>query len=426
MNFTIFQKMLIAPVVAVALYCCYFLVAYVADRQVRAAVQAMQDEYLPAMELAGEDVLLFDNLVTQMKDAVSSGEVSWLNHSRQTMNQILDNLSGLEHYQVAIPVAETQHLRENLVLYYQNAFALSRMMLAEKADVPLRNTLIENVAHYHGAVSGLLNDHKRIIQERVHLAVQQTKQRLNNLLTAGVSLGVFMMLAVIGLTLHLSLTTRKRFSEVIDRMKDLAQGQPDFSKRLAQHKRDELGVLIEWFNRLSDKLERDHKEIELLSITDKLTALYNRTKIDRLFADELKRTERYGDGFSVILIDLDHFKSVNDSYGHQAGDSVLQELSRLLRACVRETDHLGRWGGEEFIVILPNADMACAMQLAEKLRKSIDEHSFSGVGHKTASFGVASYRAGDDVDSMTRRADNFLYLAKEAGRNQVIGEAESG
>jgi diguanylate cyclase (GGDEF)-like protein len=205
-------------------------------------------------------------------------------------------------------------------------------------------------------------------------------------------------------------------------MKYLAQGQPDFSKRLVQHSPDELGVLTGWFNLLSEKLEQDYKKIELLSITDKLTSLYNRTKIDQLFTDELKRAERYGEGFSVILIDLDYFKSVNDTYGHQVGDTVLQEMSRLLRESVRKTDYVGRWGGEEFLVISPQSDIRHALHLAEKLRKMINEYNFSSVGRKTASFGVVSHRAGDCADSMMQRADECLYIAKEQGRNRVVGE----
>ena len=425
MNLTIFQKMLIAPSVAIALYGGYIYATYASNKQASAAIESIQDDYLPAMELAGEDVLLFDGIVTQMKDAISAGEVSWLDHSRQNKDQILNNLSKMEHYKDIIPAEETKRLRENFNLYYQNAYALSLDMLGQKVGVESRNTLIDNVEHYHSVVSILLQDNKRIVQERVHFTVQLTNQRLNGLLMMGVFLGIFLTLVVIGLTFGLTMSTQKSFSEVIQRMKDLAQGQPDFSKRLVQHSQDELGVLIAWFNLLSDKLEQDYKKIELLSITDRLTTLYNRTKIDQLFADELKRAERYHEKFSIILIDLDNFKSVNDNYGHPVGDTVLQELSRLLRERVRETDYVGRWGGEEFIVISPNSDSVKALQVAEKLRKSIDEYRFSKVEHKTASFGVVSYRAGDDASSMTNRADEFLYLAKKGGKNRVIGETEN-
>ncbi len=425
MNLTIFQKMLIGPAVAIALYCAYLYATYVAAEMASTAIESIQDDYVPAMELAGENVLLFDSIVTQMKDAVSAGEVSWLDHSQQNRDQILDNLSKMERHQGSDPAEELKRLRENFNLYYRNAYALSLEMLGHKDNIELRNTLVENVERYYRVVSEMLSNNKRMVQERVHRTVQLTKQRLIDLLIVGVSFGVLMILIVIGLTFSLTMTTRKSFSEVTDRMKDLAQGHPDFSKRLVQHSKDELGALVDWFNLLSDKLEQDYKKIERLSITDKLTKLYNRTKIDQLLADELKRAERYQEKFSLILIDLDDFKSVNDNYGHSVGDTVLQELSQLLTQSVRETDYVGRWGGEEFVAISPNTDMARAMQLAEKLRKSIDEYAFSEVGHKTASFGAVSFRAGDDAARMMLRVDAFLYRAKAEGKNRVIGESEN-
>ena len=426
MSLTIFQKMLIAPAAGMALYCGYLYVAYGEYRQATAAIESIRDDYLPASELAGDNTLLFESLVTQMKDAVLAGEVSWLANSQRSRDQIIDNLSKMERYKNAVPAEEIKRMRENFNLYYQNAEALSLAMLGQQANAEQHNTLVENVERYHGVVSGLIKDNKRMIHERVRETVQLTTRRLDDLLMAGVYLGVFLILVVAVLTFGLSLATRKSLKDITGKMKDMAQGHPDFSKRLALRGNDELGTLANWFNQLSDKLEQDYKKIELLSITDRLTQLYNRTKIDQLFADELRRSERYDEVFSVILIDLDHFKSVNDNYGHQTGDTVLQELAGLLKENVRETDYVGRWGGEEFIVISPRTEMASAMLVAEKLRKSIAEYSFSEVGHKTASFGVASYRAGDDEDSMTQRVDKFLYMAKNQGRNRVVGEAENG
>lgn len=120
------------------------------------------------------------------------------------------------------------------------------------------------------------------------------------------------------------------------------------------------------------------------------------------------------------MLDLDKFKSVNDTYGHQAGDEVLKELALILKTNVRESDIVGRWGGEEFIIIAPNTNMEDAVKLAEKLREKISEFKFSFAGHKTGSFGVATYRVGDDEKSLIKRADDALYHAKESGRNKVV------
>lgn len=166
----------------------------------------------------------------------------------------------------------------------------------------------------------------------------------------------------------------------------------------------------------------DKKRVEELSITDRLTGLFNRLKLDELFALHLNIARRYKREFSIVLLDIDKFKSVNDNYGHQVGDSVLQELAHILKENIRGEDAVGRWGGEEFLILLPSCNNDEALILAEKVRYLIECYSFLTVGQKTASFGVSTYHDGDDEKSMVARADEALYRAKENGRNRVEKE----
>jgi diguanylate cyclase (GGDEF)-like protein len=170
--------------------------------------------------------------------------------------------------------------------------------------------------------------------------------------------------------------------------------------------------------RTQDLLEKN-AELELLSVTDKLTGLFNRQKLDKALIEEVARSERYYSDFSVILLDVDLFKQVNDTHGHEVGDTVLVEISKILSAHVRLTDLVGRWGGEEFLIVCCGSPLEAALSVAEKLREVIAAHVFSVVGHKTASFGVAQYRADDDVKSIVASADRALYQAKNSGRNRV-------
>jgi len=167
------------------------------------------------------------------------------------------------------------------------------------------------------------------------------------------------------------------------------------------------------------ELQEKNKELERLSVTDKLTGLYNRIKLDRSIDTEIERAKRYNDIFGIIIIDIDFFKSVNDTYGHQTGDTILIEFASILRESIRTTDIVGRWGGEEFIIICPESSLVNIMILAEKLKDRIARYNFSTVDHKTASFGVASYIQGEKPEEMIDRADKALYLAKENGRNRV-------
>jgi len=171
-------------------------------------------------------------------------------------------------------------------------------------------------------------------------------------------------------------------------------------------------------------LSQAHDKLERIAVTDRLTGLYNRTKLDAAFASELARVERYGESVAIILADIDHFKSVNDTYGHQVGDSVLGEFAAILHKLTRETDTAGRWGGEEFLIICAHVDLQGARALAERIRAAVAEHAFAVVGQRTCSFGVAGYRPGDTADTMVKRADEALYEAKQQGRNRV--ELERG
>lgn len=175
-------------------------------------------------------------------------------------------------------------------------------------------------------------------------------------------------------------------------------------------------LLVLYWNR---KLQALNKKLERLSVTDKLTGLFNRLKLDEVFESEVQRAIRFEQIFSVIILDMDEFKRVNDSYGHQTGDLVLVAVARLLEANVRVTDIVGRWGGEEFVVICPHTEQAGALALAEDLCKIFRDYDFPVVHRKTASFGVSTYRPGDQVKDLVARADAAMYEAKRKGRDRV-------
>jgi len=163
----------------------------------------------------------------------------------------------------------------------------------------------------------------------------------------------------------------------------------------------------------------DKKRVEKLSVTDKLTQLYNRVKIEEIFTIEIAKFHRYNTSFSMILLDIDHFKEVNDIHGHNVGDRILKEISNILKSSVRIEDIVGRWGGEEFIILTSNYSIKGLMSLAEKVRKNIEEYDFTVIGQKTASFGISILQEGDTQESMIARADKSLYHAKKTGRNKV-------
>ncbi|WP_424688573.1 MAG: diguanylate cyclase [Halarcobacter ebronensis] len=176
-------------------------------------------------------------------------------------------------------------------------------------------------------------------------------------------------------------------------------------------------------NRLLEEAQKDieekNKELEKLATTDKLTSLYNRRKIEELLEFEINRSERFNHNFGLAIVDIDKFKEVNDTYGHQIGDKVLKEIANILNTNRRKTDFVGRYGGEEFIIICPESDVEGVIKLMETFKEKICKHKFSKVGNKTASFGVTMSQRGDTIESVLKRADDALYQAKDNGRNKI-------
>lgn len=226
-----------------------------------------------------------------------------------------------------------------------------------------------------------------------------------------------------------SIVTYERFNEADDCWYQLQEGVfslPDGRRAMFSIVND-ISAIKAMQNDLSEahaELAFKNQQLENLSITDRLTGLFNRRKFDELFVRECERAQRTGLPLSVLMVDIDHFKSVNDSYGHQVGDQVLVAVASLLAQGVRKLDTVARWGGEEFMILCPATQLAGACALAENIRATIQSFDFPTVGKKTCCFGVAQYRSGEAGDALIERADAALYRAKHDGRNLVRGSSE--
>ncbi len=161
------------------------------------------------------------------------------------------------------------------------------------------------------------------------------------------------------------------------------------------------------------------KELEKLSSIDKLTGILNRRKLDEFLAYELSVTKRYSKNLSLIIVDIDHFKDVNDNYGHQMGDKVLFKITKLITNLIRESDVFGRFGGEEFLIICPETNKDQAFILAEKLRNEVANYNFDKIGQKTISLGIGQFTTDDTEETLIKKADIALYESKNNGRNQT-------
>lgn len=175
-------------------------------------------------------------------------------------------------------------------------------------------------------------------------------------------------------------------------------------------------------------LIRLYFDLDKMARTDELTGLLNRREMQSRFEYEEKRSMRTGEKFAIVMADIDYFKQVNDNYGHNAGDYVLREVSNIMRRMVRRSDVVARWGGEEFILLLPRTGLRGARIVSEKIRREIEIHKFLYEGKDmsvTMSLGMEVYEGEASIDDTIKLADQFLYIAKQRGRNRVVDKETS-
>ncbi len=194
-----------------------------------------------------------------------------------------------------------------------------------------------------------------------------------------------------------------------------------FADEPRKFSKDDLIFLQAMANVLSSSVRRQRAEdvMNLLATTDTLTGIANRREFNMQLAKEIQRARRYGTQLSLVMYDIDHFKRVNDTFGHDTGDTILKAVVLIVAEHIRGTDLNARWGGEEFMILMPHTDGEGAGKAAEKLRNEIAGHSFDGVGSLSASFGVSALAPLDDVNTLLKRVDDALYTAKENGRDRV-------
>lgn len=173
-------------------------------------------------------------------------------------------------------------------------------------------------------------------------------------------------------------------------------------------------------NNLQGLVEMRTEQLEILATIDDLTQIYNRRKFFEMAKYEITRNLRYKHSLSVIMIDIDHFKKINDLHGHQSGDITLQMFSATLSALIRTTDIFGRIGGEEFALVLPETPKQSAKDFADRIRLCIENQKFPDIGNITISLGVTQLYEDDTSDSIFNRADVALYAAKNSGRNRIV------
>ncbi|TDR56879.1 diguanylate cyclase (GGDEF)-like protein [Halomonas ventosae] len=226
---------------------------------------------------------------------------------------------------------------------------------------------------------------------------------------------------------RLIMTPRRSFAQWQEEVAGRSRAWGAMERRAAGDLAEDLAVLASGhqIHRLNVQLSRVNEQLQSLAFSDSLTGSWNRYRMEQAIDAALNAAERYGHPCAVLLFDVDHFKQFNDTHGHEAGDRVLVEITRALQTTLRDSDILGRWGGEEFMVLASHCDGQGALPLAERLRRCVEEVELGELGRVTISIGVAGWHPGDTRKRLVARADEAMYRAKQNGRNRVEQAAES-
>ncbi len=302
-------------------------------------------------------------------------------------------------------------------LYVNDGLMPAVAALQAKEYQKANKILLNKINPYYEAA----NDRAATLLQKIHETARsnyaEASERfilVRNILISSTLLGI--LFVSISATLLIRSIVRP-LNKAVNHFKRIANGNLD--ENILVSSQDEIGQVLSELAAMQGKLKIMIGELDRLASTDKLTGAWNRRRFEETIETEMDRLRRYGNRLSLMILDVDHFKNINDQYGHAVGDQVLVDLSDTIRSSLRSSDSLTRWGGEEFVILCPNTTLVIVSKLAERLRKKIATVNFQQVGSITVSFGAAECGPSETWEQWLHRADEALYLAKSSGRDQV-------
>lgn len=246
--------------------------------------------------------------------------------------------------------------------------------------------------------------------------VEYINNSLNRILKAGLTI---MLVSVMFSSVIFTVFIEKKLKILIEILKKIRRGEYSIEE-ISLKGKDELTEIAETINKLKKEVTIREKKLIRVAVTDELTKLYNRKYLFHRLNEEQDKADRYGSFFSIVLLDIDHFKKINDTFGHQVGDEVLAELGKTFVKQLRKSDIAARYGGEEFMLVLPQTNLDSAYKMVERLRKNIEEKKWNIKELKvTVSSGIKVYNIKKELDMFISEVDELLYKAKQNGRNRI-------
>lgn len=422
-SISILKKFLLAPLFGLILVLPFYFFIFLVMLDMKQYVNDVNSELMPLHEISNGNILLLEKIVNEMNSAVIAKEIDWIASCDNNADNIRDNLNRYANSSYKKDIEETLSAFNN---YYKTSRDVSVKIINSSYQYENIENDTKNLVQKYNTIDALFKNLKNETKTDIEKNINSLYDSTSFILLNGNFIFLIWLIISSVVIFIVYRDLRYKIKRIIDDSNKIAMGDVDFEKRLCIVSFDELGQIIKSINIFIDKLQKNHeelsnakKELDTLYITDRLTNVYNRVKIDEIIDIELKKKNRLGSTFSIILLDIDNFKLVNDTHGHLVGDLILKEFADILKNNIRDIDFLGRWGGEEFMIVCLQTDEKGAAALSENLRVKIEEFNFTKVGKMTASFGVSTCKKDDDAKSIIDNADKALYKAKENGRNQV-------
>lgn len=417
----------------------------------RDLVRNLKDNYQKILEKklknARDALSLIPNPIIELSKSEESYFVSWHNEKAQDAiggmlfdSKITDIIEDEKFAAVLSECATTGESRTSLILLNGKSYEVVCYKLDDSSLQLLFNDLteIKKTEEYLRSVidflpgfiivsdgENMLSCNKSTLDFFGFTSFEEFKESYNCICEAFVGGEEYLQYDTKGSWLEVVVENTENGVESLAKLFDIKSAEERiFSVHAAAFMRNKKEFLVTFFDVTEAKkqqmlLEAKNKELEELVSIDSLTGIYNRNKLKEIVAYELRKYKREKIPLSLIMFDIDHFKKINDTYGHNVGDYALKTISNIVLENIRESDVFARWGGEEFVILAPNTKIENAQVLAEKLRKKIANFDFDGIGTITCSFGVAEIREGFGLENMIESADKALYVAKRSGRNRT-------
>lgn len=419
-HMSLFTKLIIPSLLSIILVSSYILLIYYETSLISNNTQIFQEKYIPILERSKKNQVMLKQIVETFTFCASSGDSEWLDTTQKYKYEIQSNLEWINNNTPSSKL-NTKKIQEQFEDYFKVTYIMTKQLVEYKNTMD-DDKQIEHVFTAYKKINSSLLAFHLLIKKLANDESEKVIEKASFILSYSIFFALLLYISLFFVSFLIYQSIYKRFLLLIESITNTNAYKGVVKEKLEAFSNDEFGMLssefrnvIDGFEEKYEKLELEKEGIEEMAKRDKLTDLYNRHQLDYI----LDKLEDGDTDYGIIILDIDFFKLVNDNYGHQIGDDVLVHVAKILQENSRESDVLGRWGGEEFILITHNTDYNTVLSIAEKFRTVIKKEYFNKVGNITVSLGIAISNTGLSSSQVIKLADNALYKAKDSGRDKV-------